>query len=379
MNILYVISATFMGGATISFLTLIKGIKEKGINVFVIIPDDRKEFTMVLNKLGIKYFVTSIDFSVYPRVKSKWDYIRFTKNLFHKFYRIRKAEKEIIQIVKSLDIDIIHTNVGPIRVGYNCAKKLKIPHVWHIREYGDLDFNMHEIPTKSYFQKLLKNSYVITITQDLLRYNKLESSPNACVIYNGVMCKKEASYNPLKEKYFLCASRISPEKGIHEVIKIFGEFCKNNKDFKLKILGAGADAYINELKRIAKEAGCLERVEFLGFQKNIKDYMTKATALVVASKSEGFGRMTAEAYFCGCLVVGRNTAGTKEILNETGGFPFNNSQEMLEQLVNVSELDANKYKNMAMYAQHKAIELYSNESYIDSVYELYEKIRCKEI
>lgn len=36
-----------------------------------------------------------------------------------------------------------------------------------------------------------------------------------------------------------------------------------------------------------------------------------ASALLVASPSEGLGRMTAEAAFAGCMVIGYNAAGTK--------------------------------------------------------------------
>ena len=40
--------------------------------------------------------------------------------------------------------------------------------------------------------------------------------------------------------------------------------------------------------------------------------MSKALALFVPSSFEGFGFITVEAMFCGCLVIGRNTGGTKE-------------------------------------------------------------------
>jgi len=42
--------------------------------------------------------------------------------------------------------------------------------------------------------------------------------------------------------------------------------------------------------------------------------MSRATALIVPSHFEGFGRITAEAMFNGCLVAGYNSAGTREIL-----------------------------------------------------------------
>ena len=42
--------------------------------------------------------------------------------------------------------DIIHTNTGVIHEGLKVAKRLKIPHVWHLREYQDKDFNWEAFP-----------------------------------------------------------------------------------------------------------------------------------------------------------------------------------------------------------------------------------------
>ena len=55
-----------------------------------------------------------------------------------------------------------------------------------------------------------------------------------------------------------------------------------------------------------------DNVKFLGIRKDIYSLMKNAMALVVSSPSEGFGFITVEAMLNGCLVIGRNTAGTKE-------------------------------------------------------------------
>lgn len=66
MKILYLLSGTNMGGATLSFLTLLESVKSRGDEPYVIIPDSRKEFTSTLEKLGISYFVIPIGFFCYP-------------------------------------------------------------------------------------------------------------------------------------------------------------------------------------------------------------------------------------------------------------------------------------------------------------------------
>ena len=49
-----------------------------------------------------------------------------------------RATKKVINYIQEVKPNIIHSNVGPIDIGYKAAKKLRIPHVWHIREYQDL-------------------------------------------------------------------------------------------------------------------------------------------------------------------------------------------------------------------------------------------------
>ena len=102
--------------------------------------------------------------------------------------------------------------------------------------------------------------------------------------------------------------------------------------------------------------------------------MSKAKALIVASYNEGFGRMTAEAAFCNTIVIGRNTAGTKEILSKTGGLPFNNVTEMTNQMEAISTMSHDEYKIMAQKAQKVAIDCFSIESNVNQVQELYKSI-----
>jgi glycosyltransferase involved in cell wall biosynthesis len=269
--------------------------------------------------------------------------------------------------------DIIHTNVGVVHEGYKIAKKYKIPHCWHLREYQDKDFNLIIYPTKNSFVTKLKQSCVITITHDIQKHFNLESYSNATTIYNGILPASCIACEPVKEKYFLCASRISPEKGHVEVINAFAKFCKHNSDYKLIIAGFGETFYIDELKNLAKEKNCIDKIEFTGYCENIYGLMKKATALIVASQYEGFGRMTAEASFCGCLAIGNNTGGTKEILEYTGGgILYSGEEELINSMSEtINMLNSSAYSTKVLDAQKRAVERYSIEQNIEKIYHLY--------
>ena len=377
IKVLYILNSDVMGGATISFLNMILGLRSEGIQPIVLLPTKKNsdELEEILQKHQVEYQRTYIVPSRINKVNISNNVRWITKYLYLPFQK-KKCQKEIERIVKTLNPDIIHTNVGAIHEGFWVARKLNIPHIWHLREYQTKDFNWFIYPSVRSFKKILRQSYVITITDDIRNYFGLWDWPKARTIYNGIFHKSEISFGMQKEPYFLMASRVSKEKGHLDVIKAFSKFSRRDC-YKLVIAGFGNEAFLGELEATIRECGCEGRVELLGFQNDVRSLMEKAKALIVASYNEGFGRMTAEANFCGTMVIGRETAGTKEILTKTGGLFFNTIEEMTKKMEEVSNLSDEKYLMITKNAQKKATELFSIESNISNVLTLYESVLKK--
>lgn len=368
-----------MDGSTISFINLASYLHDKGVTIYVTYPEEKvnEKFLQRTSSIISGYFHVPIAFQmIAPGHSGKIDKIKniMRRDLLVRKLKLKPETDNIVKLIHDLNPDIVHTNVGIIQGGYYASVKCGVPHVWHIREYQTKDFGWKFIPSYNGFVSLLHKSYVITISNDLLRHFKLEDSQNAVCIYNGCFPQNQTSYVYPKERYFLCCSRIKETKGFSDVINSFAEFYKNNLNWKLIIAGTGDPQYINNLKSLAEELGCGNAVEFCGFKDNVRPLMEHAQALIVASKFEGFGRMTAEAAFCGCLVIGRNTGGTAEILRKTGGFLFSDCSELSNAMNTVSSISAEEYRNLAMRAQHIAKKYFSNESSGSSVYEFYKKI-----
>ena len=102
--------------------------------------------------------------------------------------------------------------------------------------------------------------------------------------------------------------------------------------------------------------------------------MSHAKALIVASRFEGFGRMTAEAAFMGCLVIGRNTGGTKEIIDKTGGFLFFFFEELAEEMESLSSIEDSTYLALAQKAKSVAKQAYSTENNAAQILSIYKKL-----
>lgn len=375
MKVLYLLNSTIMGGATISFINMIKGLSAYGVQPIVIIPqnkDNGDELIRFFQQNQITYYRKTLISSSFPKPLNVQQLIKTCLSCILMYIRRCISYYELLAVVKEQQPDIIHTNVGVIREGLYVAKKTNTPHVLHIREYQDKDFGWIFVPSKSDYKRFVRHSdAVITITNDLRYYFELQDFPKARTIYNGIYSKDCTILNMEKQPYFCCACRIVPGKGYEDVIEAFNLFFEKHPNYELKIAGQGEKEYIEQLMKLIEEKRCRNHIKLLGHLNDVRPLMANAKALLVASRSEGFGRMTAEACFNGCIVIGRNTGGTKEILQVTGGFLFDDIDTLVSRMEGVTRLSTSEYRNIALSAQAKAISLYSTESHSQHIYNLY--------
>jgi glycosyltransferase involved in cell wall biosynthesis len=376
IKVIYIINHSDLYGANKALLNLLDLIVYYGVSPKIIMGK-KGDICEELDQRDIPYEIVSHQFSIYPQVSRKRliSYVSFLPKLLLLFYHNFKAATTIVKIAQEYNADLIHTNIGPDHVGYLAARIMGIPHVWHIREYQDLHFKWHSIPSKTGFIRKLNsaNNYPIAITYGLYKHYKIQKS--GLVIYDGVMKKMHTKFVASKKKYFLFAGRLEEAKGIRQAIEGFIEFAKNNIDYEFLLAGSGGSAFVEDLHKIAQDSGFSQRIHFLGFRCDVYDLMARATALIVSSLNEGFGFITAEAMFNGCLVIGNNSGGTKEILeNENFGILYTGHDALVSAMKMVVTKGIESYFHMIRKAQERAIVLYSVEHNVSAVYNLYQEI-----
>lgn len=378
MKVLYYIhNKSHTEGSLMSLISMVGYVKDSGVDVVIAANKDLNGTSMFNDfcssyGIAVYYIPVYLSFNRLPK--------GFKEKLLYSLWVIRavrlklKCAMALNKVVKKERPDIIHTNTGVLHEGLFVAKRHNIPHVWHLREYQDLDFGRGIYPTKRIYERLLKRSAaVITITKDIKRHFNLCEMQSAYVVYNGVCRAGRLQINMPKQKCFLIASRISKEKGISEIIHEFIKFHNNNKEYDLLIAGEINDSNRSIIDKFKDE----KYVKFLGWKSadELKLLMSNALALIVNSKCEGFGRMTAEAIINGCLVVGRDSGGTKEIFEKTGGgLAYNDYDEFQECLQSLVKMDDISYAKKIHNAQRIANDIFSVESNGAGVLEVYHKI-----
>lgn len=311
MKILYI--SVKGGGSYKALINMLDGLSFYNIDPIVVL-DKSSDLKSELIERNIKQINLDYRSSFWPRISSWKDIIKYPWRVISIPLKNYFAVLKLVKIVKKNKIDIIHTNVGVINIGHKAAIKCNVPHVWHLREYQDLDFHIRQFPTKGSFLKNLEhsNNYSVAITEGIFNHFKLNTR-NSNWIYDGVLPEKNTNFVASKEKYFLFVGNITQNKGVSELIDAFIQFSEYDQDFELRIIGkANENSYMRSLILKVRENGLENRIKFLGYCNNVHAYMSTATALIVPSEFEGFGFITAEAMFNGCLVIGKNTGGTKE-------------------------------------------------------------------
>ena len=390
MKVLYILhSTTKQAGATKSFMTMLSGLMAKGISPIVLIPDNDGIYSDLIT-MGIPSLVIPYRQYIYPKYNSVKDLILFVPLLLKWIYLNKKAARRLADYIKDHPVDMIHTNTTVVNIGFDVAKRLHIPHVYHIREYADKDFNMHYIPCSRVFHRKLKkpNSYCISITRDIQRYHHVEEIPSSRYIYNGIMPQKSEWHPIEKKRYFLFAGRIEPAKGVTELLEGYQIYhSKTTTPVPLYLAGAQYNKnYSDLLLQFIAKHHLSDSVSFLGIQTNLDKWMSNALAIVISSPNEAFGRCMAEAMMNDCLVIGHNTGGTMEqfdngvqMHHEEIGLRYMTAEELADLLYNVEQTSPEHYCNMREKAFVTANTLYSNENNAEQIYQFYEDILSHKI
>jgi glycosyltransferase involved in cell wall biosynthesis len=378
MKVLYILSNEGLDGSFLTWVNFIKEAVKYDVNPYVVCKPQlvlTDYFQSIHKEVGFQYKTMNVYESVkqFPPksfkgkvhwsiklIRAVWPKIKFLHNLM-KYARVVKP-------------DIIDTNVGTVHEGLWASFFLRIPHVWHLREYQDIGCGYWIYPTKSIYKIVLKCSNVITLTEDLKQYYGLSKSEKVFVIPDGVYHTDEERYEHQKKPYFLCASRIHYQKHIDDAILAFAEISHKYPEYKLLLAGDGGVEYVQEMKLLADQTGVSNRIEFLGFcnKETIKQLMLEAKAVLVPSSYEGFGLMTAESIFNGTLVIGRANGGTCEIIKETGGIlyegEFHELAKAMEKLLELSLTDYEEITKRAMALANNKYAIDINSKRIVDVY-----------
>lgn len=366
MNILFIGHERELNGASRSLLGMVSELN-KDNSIHVLTSYKNGEFLEEIKKLNVeviysKYFRWMIS---KPNNNIKWI---LKKNLFKILNLVNILSALRIGVYcKKNEIDIIHTNSSVINIGAITSRITKIPHVFHIREFGEEDFNMHSIYNKRRQLKFInKNTIkVIAISNSILnKYYEYFDSGKIEMIYNGIDEKLLNKKDIIEKKQYnaLLAGRIEEAKGQKEAIMAIKELKSSGiNKVKLNIIGAGDN---QSLKKLCKQLDVCDLVNIESYSNNLFEVRKEIDFELVCSKNEAFGRVTIEAMMSSNPVIGANTGGTKElIINSYNGYLYNQGDP--KDLANKIKYLISDINNLKMMSQNSF--KYSKEKFTSKI------------
>ncbi len=374
MKVLYVSHETGLNGASKSLLEFVVKINDKDIQPIIIIPSKGK-LRVEFNKLGIETRIIQYRQCVYRNKYRINDYINYYRENL-------SAVRKIIQIIREENIALVHSNSLAVDVGAMAAYIARIPHVWHIREFLSEDFNLKFINPLMDKWLIRKSVCCIAISKGVKKKSKARYSIKPIHIYNGI--DKKLYYFPVQENQnltkkikLIIAGSISEGKGQWDAIRAVEILLNKGIDVNLLIVGDGDPLFVNCLKRYIKQKKMSQHIIFIPYTNNLQQLRLSSDMILVCSKMEAFGRVTAEAMIAGKIVIGASNGGTLELIggHEERGYLYtwNRPKELSEKIEYLITHPKEVFEKEKK-AQDFAMRLTDLDTYTDKLKKLYQQV-----
>jgi glycosyltransferase involved in cell wall biosynthesis len=354
-------------GANRSLLHLVTGLRRwHGVEPLVLCPE-RGAFTEALEREGVACWVKPFANAAYT--------IR-TRALYAfpwRWYRTRRVIlPALVAALREFQPDVVHSNSSAVALGWQLAEALEKPHVWHIREFGTFDYRLiHPLGKRLFFEKLERSAAVILISRALRSILPPGFSAPVHVIYNGI--GPEAG---LREAYaaarrrapdglfrFLLIGLLHPQKQQDVAIEAFAPVGRRYPHARLVLAGDGRRGYAEKLRAMVRRLGLEEKVVFTGYVPSPAPLFAAADAVLMCSRYEAMGRVTAEAMAFGKPVIGFAGGATPELIRhgETG-FLYREPGELTDFMLQLIE-NQNTVEKIGEHAHRFALENFTDERY----------------
>ena len=380
LNVLFIPSDNNRtSGAFLSMANLILNLKNKyGINELVILPNEGNG-DKILSSFGIEFILINSKDWVVPLSQQHDE--KFKKEVADKKRINNQAILEIRRIIQNNNFDIMHINTTYSYVGAEAAIKERLPFVWHLREFLEEDQSNTLWDRKEGNKLINKANRIIAISDSIFKkYENVFDKGKLVRIYNGIDANKfykpERSILEDKTIKFIMVGGFEYYKGQIEFAEACAKLYSSGfHDFEVSFVGTGKGDVKAEVEKIFSDAD-VTNVNYLGYKANVEDYFDKSDVSFTCAKSEAFGRTTVEAMLSGNIVIGADSAGTKELIKDgdTGVlYEHGNSQDLYEKMLWVID-NKEKSKNIAKNGRNFMAQNMTAEINADNIYSLYNEV-----
>ncbi len=311
-NLLYTNTPTYLGGAEVSILTLMRHL-------------DRSRFT--------PYLLTTADGDLSRAARESG--IGVTLNPLPGLSRKRplphlRGIRNLSNLVHQQHIDLIHTNCDSSLLPVRYAAALnRVPFVSHIRDFVRGWFNPVNLRVLQSARAVIANSDAVASAcrtagiparRVVTIYNPIDVGAFSEVSPDGIDTLRRDIGCPAGVQLIGIVGQVQEIKGLREFIQAALKIAENEPDVHFVIVGdANGDVnrqFMQEMKGVIQHSSYSDRIHFTGFRTDVPAVMKAIDILAVPSWTEAFGRVVVEGMATGRAVVGTRVGGISEIITD---------------------------------------------------------------
>lgn len=362
MKIMIISDPGTVGGATRSLVDVSTELKRNGDDVLVC-TSSHNELNKELYERGINSFACGHKSAMNPKSPFLWKRpIKYPIESARYKLAERTAIHNIEDNIDLKTIDVIHTNSARNDIGCILKQKHGIPHVMHIREFGTEDFDCC-IYRKDYYNFLNQNTDVFIAISHAVAESWIKRGLEASkvrIVYNGIDFHEISTpdFNHVnKTLKMVIVGGICEAKGQLQCVKALSKLSSNIlKNIKLDIIGWCDPRYKKTIIEYINKYNLERCVNIFSTSNNVHEILPKYDVGLMCSRSEGFGRVTAEYMFAGLGVIASDTGANPELINnEINGLIYRYGDE-----------DDLARAIIKLYTDRECLKLYARHAYDDA-------------
>lgn len=359
MNILYLTNHLNIGGISSYVLTLAKGLKAKGHNVYV--ASSTGDMLNTFMREGINYIPIPI------RTKNEIS----PKILISLF--------KLLKIIRQEKIDLIHSHTRVTQVlGCLIQRFSGKPHISTCHGFFKKRISRLIFPCWGYRVIAISEA----VRQHLLHDFKVKEE-KVRLIHSGLDVDRfriqGVDYRQQKKKELGLANgpaigiiaRLSEEKGHICLINAMKLVLENIPQAQLLIVGDGKMKM--KLTDLTKRLGLEDKIRFFPSVTDTMQILSVLDIFVLPSSKEGLGLSLMEAMAAGIAVIGSNIGGIKSLISDekVGLLVKPDDPQQLSSAISVLLQDEDKRKALGVNARNFIVSNFSAEKMIANTESLY--------
>ncbi len=347
-RVLFVLNACG-GGATQGIKEYLK-FQQNDIEAYLALPsppnEQQKEW---IDKYAKKWVVVNMPWWNLPNnMPFFYIYLLYFRNLIQgRFRSIGTAQ--LAKFIEQEKIEFVYTGSILIKEGALAAKRLGIPHIWHIKETfgssGRLQFLMNDSALQQF---LLNHSKVVICMTEYIKsfFTEQVNNPKLKVISDGI--EPEDFKTTLSKRAELRVKfGITADEVLVGMVASLSSTWKNHAVFiqaasrlnssqKVKFIAFGPEPkkfsnqvyntpyrYFEGLKALVKDKGLDDKFIWAGFHPDVPAIFDAIDIFVHPCETEPFGRVIIEAMAAGKAVVVPDQGGSSEpVTHQQNGLKF---------------------------------------------------------